>query len=95
MIIRLMTAGQYRADDSLQTQLDELDDEAVTALDAGDEERLDTALARMWDLVQAHGQLLPEDSLETSDAIIPPPDLTLEETRELFSEHGLVPDLPA
>jgi hypothetical protein len=27
--------------------------------------------------------------------VIPPPDLSLEETRALFSEHGLIPDLPA
>ena len=95
MIIRLMTAGQYRADDRLQGQLDALDDEAVAALEAGDEERLDAALARMWELVQTHGEQLPEDSLETSDSIIPPPDLTLEETRALFSDQGLIPDLPA
>jgi hypothetical protein len=94
VIIRLMTAGQYRADDALQSRLDELDDEAVAALEADDEERLDGALARMWQLVQAEGEELPDDSLETSDAIIPPPDLTLEETRALFSDQGLVPDLP-
>ncbi len=95
MIVRLMTAGQYRADDALRSRLDELDDEAVAALEAGDEERLDAALAGMWELVQQQGEELPLDSLETSDVIIPPPDLTLEETRALFSDQGLVPDLPA
>ncbi len=95
MIGRLMTGGQYRADDALRSRLDELVDDAVAALEAGDEERLDAALARMWELVQHQGEELPIDSLETSDVIIPPPDLTLEETRALFSDQGLVPDLPA
>ena len=38
---------------------------------------------------------LPDDEIATSDVIVPPSNLTLEETRELFSEHGLIPDLPA
>ena len=40
-------------------------------------------------------QRLPDDDLSTSDAIVPPADLTLEETRRLFSGDGLIPDLPA
>lgn len=94
MIVRLMTAGQYRADDSLRSRLAELDDEAVAALEAGDEGRLDAVLERMWELVRREGEELPLDSLQTSDVIIPPADLTLEETRALFSEDGLIPDLP-
>jgi hypothetical protein len=90
-----MTAEQYRADDGLRGRLNELDDEAVAALDADDEERLDATLAQMWELVRREGEELPADSLETSDVIIPPADLTLEETRALFAEDGLVPDLPA
>jgi hypothetical protein len=37
---------------------------------------------------------LTDDDLSASDVIIPPSDLTLEETRKLFSDDGLVPDLP-
>ncbi len=45
-------------------------------------------------MVAAQGAELPDEEIATSDVVIPPSDLTLEETRALFSEHGLIPDLP-
>lgn len=95
MIARLMNEGQYRIDDELHRELDALDERAVAALEAGDEAELDARLEDMWRLVQERGERLPDDDLSPSDLIIPPADLTLEETRELFSEQGLIPDLPA
>ena len=95
MIARLLNEGQYRIDDELHRELDALDERAVAALEAGDEPELDARLEEMWRLVQERGERLPDDDLSPSDLIIPPADLTLEETRELFSEQGLIPDLPA
>lgn len=95
MIARLMGEGQYRIDDSLRERLNELDDRAVSAIDAGDEPTLDGVLDEMWELVRGQGERLPDDDLSPSDVVIPPSDLTLEETRKLFSEEGLVPDLPS
>jgi hypothetical protein len=96
VIVRLMGEGQYRIDDELRSQLDELDTRAVSALEGGDEATLDELLDEMWKLVQERGEALPEDDLSSSDLIIPPSDLTLEETRALFSsDEGLIPDLPA
>jgi hypothetical protein len=94
VIVRLMGEGQYRVDDSVRDRLNSLDDEAMEALEANDEKRLDSKLQDMWDLVQAEGDPLPSDDLSPSDVLIPPADLTLEETRELFQEEGLIPDLP-
>ena len=95
MIVRLMNEGQYKTDEDLHRELDALDDQAVAALEAGDEATLDARLDDMWRLVQERGERLPDDDLSTSDLIIPPADLTLEETRALFSDEGLIPDLPA
>jgi hypothetical protein len=95
MIVRLLNEGQWRVDDSLGQELSRLDDDAMAALERDDEESLDATLAKMGDLVRSRGEELPADDLSTSDVIIPPPDLTLEETRQLFSEAGLIPDLPA
>jgi hypothetical protein len=95
VIVRLMGEGQYRIDEGLRAQLNELDDQAVTAIDAEDEPSLDKFLDEMWELVQERGQRLPDEEIATSDLIIPPSDLTLEETRKLFTDEGLVPDLPA
>ena len=52
-------------------------------------------LERMWDLVQTDGERVPDNELMPSDLVIPPSDLTLEETRKLFSDDGLIPDLPS
>jgi hypothetical protein len=96
MIVRLMGGGgQYKVDDSLLDRLNELDAQAVAALERNDEEGLDARLDEMADLVQSNGEPLPEDDLNPSDVVIPPSDLTLEETRRLLSEDGLIPDLPA
>jgi PspA-Associated protein len=94
MIVRLMGEGQYRIDDELLNQLNELDVQAQAAMDAEDEPALDDKLDQMWQLVRDRGEQLSDDELSASDLIIPPSDLTLEETRKLFSDEGLIPDLP-
>jgi hypothetical protein len=94
VIARLMGDGQYEIDEALCTRLNELDDKAVTALEANDEEQLDGFLDQMADLVRSEGTRLADDDLSASEIVIPPSDLTLEETRQLFSDHGLVPELP-
>ena len=95
MIARLMGEGQYRVEDELRGQLNELDDRAIAAMEADDEPALDGVLDEMWELVRSRGERLPDDDLSASEVVIPPSDLTLEETKQLFSEDGLVPDLPA
>ena len=95
MIVRLMGEGQYRVSDELRERLEALDDEAMAALDAEDEGELDAKLDEMSVLVRNEGERLPDEDLSPSDAVIPPSDLTLEETRQLFSDEGLIPDLPA
>jgi hypothetical protein len=95
VIVRLMNEGQYRVEADLQRELDTLDDQAVAALEAEDEVTLDARLEDMWRLVRERGERLDDEELAPSDLIIPPADLTLEETRELFSDQGLIPDLPA
>lgn len=94
MIVRLMGEGQYRVDDACLARLDELDDAAMAALGRDDEAELDARLDEMWAVVREQGERLDDAHLEPSDLIVPPSDLTLEETRGLFSEQGLVPDLP-
>ena len=94
MIVRLMGEGQWRVDDGIRSQLNQLDSKALECLEREDEEALDAVLQEMWDLVQTQGEVLPPQDLSPSDVIIPPADLTLEETRALFQDEGLIPDLP-
>jgi hypothetical protein len=96
MIVRLMGGGgQYKVDESLLDRLNALDEQAVAALERSDEEELDARLDEMAELVRSNGEPLPEDDLSASDIVVPPSDLTLEETRRLLSDDGLIPDLPA
>jgi hypothetical protein len=95
VIVRLMGEGQYRISDELRERLEALDDEAAAAIDDRDEGTLDAKLDEMWELVRNEGERLPDEELTPSDAVVPPSDLTLEETRQLFSDEGLIPDLPA
>ena len=95
MIVRLSGEGQYRVGDELRARLNELDDQAMAALEASDEIELDKRLDEMFELVRSNGERLPDDDLSPSDAVIPPSDLTLEESRELMSTEGFIPDLSA
>ena len=82
MIVRILGGGgQFEVSDEVVSKLNELDDRAIAALDRSDEEELDGVLAQMAELVEAKGRRLPDDDLSASDLVIPPPDLSLEETR--------------
>ena len=92
MIVRIATEDQYRLPDEVAARLNELDNEAVGAVEEGDEERFRALFDEMLALVRSEGHLLDDDELEGSDIIIPPPDLTFEEARGEFSGDGLIPD---
>ena len=94
MIVRLMGEGQYRIDEGVRGRLNDLDDKAMQALERNDEAELDGYLDQMAQIVRSEGTELELGDLHPSDLLIPPSDLTLEETRQLFSEDGLIPDLP-
>ena len=92
MIVRIATEGQYDFPDTDVDRLNELDNEIVEAVDAGDEERFQTAFASLLELVRSDGTPVAEDVLEESDVIIPPPDLTFAEAGHQFTGDGLIPD---
>jgi hypothetical protein len=93
LIVRLMGEGQYRVGDEAVLRLNQLDDEAQAAVEAEDEPRLDQLLDEMWHLVRNEGERLGDDDISPSDAMVPPSDMTLEETKRLLSPEGLIPDL--
>jgi hypothetical protein len=90
-----MGEGQWRVDDSVAAQLNELDDEVSRAVADGDEAALWRGLQALADVVRASGEKLDDADLSPSDAIIPPEDLSLDEAKELLEGEGLIPDLPA
>jgi len=95
VIVRLMGEGQFEVDEEVAKGLNDLDEQAAQAVEAGDEARLSELLQRMSGAVRTNGARVPDEHLDASDAIIPPDDLSLEEARRLFEDEGLIPDLPA
>jgi hypothetical protein len=94
VIVRVMGEGQFDVDDEVAKGLNDLDEQAERALEAGDQQRLGDLLHRMAEAVRTNGARLADADLSPSDAIIPPEDLSLEEARQLFEGEGLIPDLP-
>jgi hypothetical protein len=92
VIVRIATEGQYELLENDAEALNELDNRAVAACDADDEEQFSQVFAEMMSFVRSHGQPLADDRLEGSDVILPPPDSTMEEVREEFTGEGLLPE---
>ena len=92
MIVRIATESQYRVPEEDAERLNELDNDAVAAVEAGDEDRFHEVFEQMLELVRRAGTPLGEDELEESDVILPPPDLSFVEAAAEFSGEGLIPD---
>ena len=91
MIVRILGEGQWDVAEEHLTELNRLDDEVEAAVENGDEVTFSNTLAALLNGVRKAGTVLPDDSLEDSDLILPPADATIEEVRELLSDEGLIP----
>jgi hypothetical protein len=91
VIVRIAGEGQFRIDEACVARLNELDAEAVTAAEQGEEEKFHEIFARMIQIVRSDGTPLGDDELTVSDVIIPPEDTSLDEARAAFTGEGLIP----
>ena len=91
-VVRISNEGQYRLPDEDLDRLNELDNEAVSAAEAGDEARFQELWQQMLDLVASDGHELDEDELLGSDIILPPRDISFDEAKAEFTGEGLIPD---
>jgi hypothetical protein len=92
VIVRIATESQYRLPEDASDELNELDNQVVAAVEAGDEDRFHELFEQMLDLVRRAGQPLDEDELAESDVILPPPDTSFVEAAADFTGEGLIPD---
>ena len=92
MIVRIATESQYRLPEDASEELNDLDNQVVAAVEAGDEDTFHALFEQMLDLVRRAGQPLGEDELEESDVILPPPDISFLEAGSEFTGDGLIPD---
>lgn len=92
MIIRILTEGQWRFPAAMLDDLNDIDNSIVDVLADDNEGEFRNLLDKMIAMVKENGTPLELDELEESDAIIPEPDITIEEAKELFVGAGIVPD---
>ena len=92
MIVRIAGEGQYKLPDDDAARLNQLDNDAVAAVEAGDKERFADLWNQMLALVESDGEALPDDELIESDVILPPRDIAFAEAAGEFSGDGLIPD---
>jgi hypothetical protein len=92
MIVRISGEGQYEVADDQRERLNQLDNQAVAAVEAGDEAKFSELWGQMLELVTNECQPLADDELVESDVILPPRDSTFEEARADFNGEGLIPD---
>jgi hypothetical protein len=92
VIVRISTENQYRLPEEHSDRLNELDNAAVVAVDADDEDSFHELFEEMLQFVRTEGHVLDDDELEESDVILPPPDISIAEARSEFTGDGLIPD---
>jgi hypothetical protein len=90
MIVRITTEGQYRMAEGQLARLQGLDSEVVAAAESEDAERFERRFAELLEFVRT-GEVLDDAHLGPSDAILPPPGISLVEAIGEFSTEGLIP----
>ncbi|SOB88767.1 PspA-associated protein PspAA [Streptomyces sp. 1331.2] len=91
MIVRIMGEGQWKLTDPHFAELNKLDDELIEEMESGDEEGFRRALGALLDAVRRLGTALPDDALEPSELVLPAPDASLDEVKDMLSDDGLIP----
>jgi hypothetical protein len=92
VIVRIAGEGQFRLPDADSARLNELDNEAVAAAEAKDQDKFNELWQQMLSMVESDGEVLPDDELVESDVILPPRDITFEDACAEFTGEGLIPD---
>ncbi len=92
MIVRLSGEGQFNLPDEDADRLNALDNEAVAAVENGDEDGFRKLWNQMLELVETDGSPVGEEDLVESDVILPPRDVSFAEAEGEFTGEGLIPD---
>jgi hypothetical protein len=91
MIVRIIGEGQFDVPDAHLDELNRLDEDLLKASDTGAQDAFTTALEALLASIRTAGDELPDDYLGPSDLVLPSPDATIEEVRDLLGDEGLIP----
>ena len=87
MIVRILGQGQFELNESQIVPMEELDQQLVAALEAGDESRFRDVLVRLRHIVRSEGVPVPADRFVPSDLTLPDEHASLAEVRELLASE--------
>ena len=90
MIIRILGIGQFKLDDRHIDILNKIDNQIVEHVSKGREKEFRADLAKIISMIQEKGEAMDPAEIISSDIIVPPADMTLEEARQVFSGEGLI-----
>lgn len=90
MIIRILGIGQFKLDDRHIESLNKIDNQIVEHVSKGREKEFRADLVRIISMIQEMGAPIDPAEIISSDIIIPPADMTLEEAKQVFSGDGLI-----
>jgi hypothetical protein len=91
VIVRISNNGEYEVPDDLIAKVNEVDNAAVAAVEAGDEGRFHELFAQIIEMVESGGSPIPPEDLAVAQVIVPPRDLTFEEAKVEFTGEGILP----
>ncbi|HTZ91032.1 MAG TPA: hypothetical protein VMB74_01440 [Streptosporangiaceae bacterium] len=91
MIVRILGEGQLQVPGSAAEELNKLDAALESAVDRNDEAAFRLALDALLAKVRQVGSPAEADDLRPSELIIPRPDASMDEVRQLLTDEGLIP----
>ncbi|HEX2373767.1 MAG TPA: hypothetical protein VHO93_07270 [Actinomycetota bacterium] len=91
MIVRISGEGQFDVPEHHVDELNRLDEDLTKAVDSGDEGQFTAALDALLASVRTAGEELPADWIGPSDLVLPSPEATIHEVREVLGDEGLIP----
>ena len=91
MIVRISGEGQFDVPDGHVEELNRLDEDLTKAVDSGDDAQFTAALEALLASVRTAGKELPADWIGPSDLVLPSPDSSIHEVREVLGDEGLIP----
>ena len=91
MIVRIIGEGQFELGEEHLAELNQQDAALAAAIDADDTLLFEQNLSRLLDRVRGMGMSVPAKHIAVSDFILPGPDSSLREVKELLGDEGLIP----
>jgi hypothetical protein len=91
MIVRILGEGQFDVPETAIQELNRLDDALMASVAAAEDIPFRAALLALTEQVRSLGTALSDETLQPSEAILPPPDIDLSEMQTLLGAEGLIP----